>query len=160
MAEDPVETTIMDGYNCVSIKGKYKKFANFVYKVESHAIDVETQSKKYLLECTTIADAQTFTIILARDDLKSYLKFCKIFDEQKPDHIDSWYHQTRLNTGNICTHILSHMDRYESTGLKKRYWLVDQPRYFKDEGQDKEFFILEGGQGGKYLLFLSSRSVK
>ena len=74
MAEDPVETTIMDGYNCVSIKGRYKKFANFVYKVESHAIDVETKSKKYLLECTTIADAQTFTIILARDDLKSYLK--------------------------------------------------------------------------------------
>ena len=57
-----IETFVSDGYNCVMINGSPQKICDFTFVVRRHAIDIETESTKYVLDCKTIVDQKSFFV--------------------------------------------------------------------------------------------------
>ena len=74
----PVQTYVSEGYNCVMIGSNPKKICDFTYVVRRHAIDIETEAHKYILDCKTIVDEKSFYLILDRNHLNSPQSFCKV----------------------------------------------------------------------------------
>ena len=73
-----IETFVSEGYNCVTVNGVTQKFCDFTFVVRRHAIDIETEATKYILDCKTIVDEELFFVILDRNDLNSPQSFWKV----------------------------------------------------------------------------------
>ena len=148
-SSDIVETKVSDGYNRVRLpNGKFEKFSNFTYSITSHVKVLETDARKYILDCSTIEEIpQTFRILLDRADGNNPKSILKVINTQTPEHVSITLYDKAVTGGKVHQHITAQMDNYDKPGtLKTQFLLANAPRYYKDQDTELTYFILQGGQ--------------